>query len=356
MAFSQDVLTTALQRLLPGYTETFTTWHPLFDAVVKGKSREKVDAPYLEFVLTPGGPGVMTPMPTGNELIQSARRQESKRASALCSTIYYSFPVRLQDLRDANGKADIAKLFQSGPERSLMDMHETLAEQLAVGGTEGASNFITFNSDATYDPRGLGARTGIFSFEAASAQTDTVWGVQKNSITGWHNQYANITSFNSEGREKMRECYWDCEEQGSAGMGAPDLGFADRRTYANYVKDLDDQVQIVDRSTEAGDRAPTRYRSGIKFLGATIYAERRLKESAFSDTNAQAGVLYLINSGTWKQIYQGGPNGATDGNFAMEGPVRIPDRAAIKYEFVFNGGLYCPDLRCNGVVTGGGRA
>jgi hypothetical protein len=355
MGFSADVLRTSLQHLVPGYQETFTTWHPLWDKIVEGKKREKLKGPWLEFVLIPEGPGKATPMYTGDEKIQSRRRQSAVRGSAYCATVIYSYEVPLQDLRDASDAADIAKIIESYPERSLMDFKELLAKQFSVGGTDDAGNFITLNGDRTYDPRGRGARSGIINFEAAEDQTATVFGVAKNSIEGWHNQQSEITSFQDNGRAEMRECYWDCEEQGGVEGGAPDIGFSDRKTYANYVKDLDDQVQIVDRTTGEGDRSPRRFRKGIQFLDAVIYQDRRIKASEFTTAAAVAGVCYLLASDTWHMIYQGGSGPETNGNFELRGPIRVADKDAVKFEYVYNGGMYNSNLRNNGVIVGGGR-
>ena len=356
MAFSPDVLVTALQELIPGYSETFTKWHPAFDAIVKKGQKVTAKGPYREFALVPSGPGQITPILTGNEVIAGGRTMNSVRANPYAATMIYAYDVPGQDLREANGEMDLVQLIKRYPERAIMDFHERIAEQLVNGTGAGASSFPTFNGNVQYDPKGLGARRGMFEYAAPAAQNDVVFGVQKNSITGWHNQYRDITSFAANGRKHMRAAYYDASQEMANAEGDVDLLFGDRGSFDNYLEDLDDQVQIITPSTEAGDRAPSKLRQGAKFLGATFYSDQYIdiNNAVNAATPVANGLIYGIHSSTWHLYTMGHDAGMeTKGDFAQRGPIRHPTQDMWRYEYVLNMGMYCDQMRANGVVTGG---
>jgi hypothetical protein len=184
MAFSPDVLVTALQELMPGYSETFTKWHPAFDAIVKKGQKATAQGPYLEFALVPSGPGQITPILTGNEVIAGGRTMDSVRANTYAATMIYAYDVPGQDLREANGEMDLVRLIKRYPERAIMDFHERIARQLVSGDGAGAGSFPTWNGGANYDPKGLGPRQGMFEYAAPAAQNDVVFGVTKQGGAG----------------------------------------------------------------------------------------------------------------------------------------------------------------------------
>lgn len=358
MGFSHDVLTTALQKLMPGYSETFTKWHPAFDMIVKGGRRQRVEAPWVEFVIVPDGPGTLNARPTGQELVTAGRNENGVRGNVFVGTSIYAYAVPGQDLREAGGKADIAKIIQSYPDRALAHFHEIVAKQLVAGNVSNASNLPTWNGDATYNPKNLGARGGHFSFAPRDTQTGAVFGITRNSVAGWHNQQREVTSFKSDGREKMRDLKWDIQQEVSGEAFDADLIFCDRGTYRNYVKDLDQQVQIVETSfTRDGDRAKGKFRKGIHFDGAEMYQDTYITADAFTTAAAQEGVAYFIHSPAWHMIYQGGEGQTTPGNFSMDpNSPRIPsDRDEFIYWLILSMGLYCDAMRTQGVLVGGAR-
>ena len=360
MAFSPDVLVTALQELMPGYSETFTKWHPAFDAIVKKGQKATAQGPYLEFALVPNGPGQITPILTGNEVIAGGRTMDSVRANTYAATMIYAYDVPGQDLREANGEMDLVRLIKRYPERSIMDFHERIAKQLVSGDGAGTGSFPTFNGNATYNPKGLGPRQGMFEYLAPAAQNDVVFGVTKQGgaggLTGWYNQYRDITSFAGNGRAQMRAAYYDASQEMANADGDVDLLFGDRGSFDNYLEDLDDQVQIITPTTNAGDRAQSKLRQGVQFLGATFYADQYIDPAAAVNaaTPAANGLIYGIHSSTWHMYTMGHDAGMeTKGDFAQRGPIRHPTQDMWRYEFVLSMGMYCDNLRCNFAVTGG---
>ena len=161
----------------------------------------------------------------------------------------------------------------------------------------------------------------------------------------------------------MRAAYYDASQEMANAEGDVDLLFGDRGSFDNYLEDLDDQVQIITPSTEAGDRAPSKLRQGAKFLGATFYSDQYIDVTSAAistrDPGAVAspaanGLIYGIHSSTWHMYTMGHDAGMeTKGDFAQRGPIRHPTQDMWRYEFVLSMGMYCDNLRCNFAVTGG---
>ncbi len=87
MGFSPDVLVATLQEVLPGYTETFTTFHPAFEAIIAKGQKRKANGPWIEFGLVPGAPGQVTTLRSGTEVIAGGRRQDAERANASAASM-----------------------------------------------------------------------------------------------------------------------------------------------------------------------------------------------------------------------------------------------------------------------------
>lgn len=357
MSISADVLATALQELMPSYTEMFTSWHPIFQYVVQNGGLEKgvLGGPYREFTVVTGGPGNVTQIVHGSEIIQGGRNQTAQRGNAYAPRLIYAFDVPAKDLAEANGKMDFARILQAYPELAMSDFHDRLSTQLAMGTGTGVGGFTTLNGDTTYSPNGT-ARSGVLEFNAVGSQTNTVHGLSSSSVTGWENQWGNISGFTTDGRSKMREVYYACNRQGAQVMGKVDLLLGDEASYLAYLDDLDDQVRITAETTAAGDRAPNEIRRGVKFEDADFYLEDAIDVTGFSDTDADDGCIYMLNTATWKMFTLGHDAGKeTNGNFATRGPFRLPEQDLFRYEIVLNMGLHTISKRHNGVVVGGNR-
>ena len=175
MAISPDVLATALQDLAPGYSELFSIWHPLMERVVlKGNvDRATLKGPYREFVVVSDGPGTVTQVLTGSEVIAGGRRQNAQRGDTYAPRLIYAFDVPGKDMAEANGENDLARIIKRYPELALSDFHERIADQLGGGNsTAGVGGFLTLNGDQTYNPEGT-ARTGVFKYDICRAPAST---------------------------------------------------------------------------------------------------------------------------------------------------------------------------------------
>jgi len=354
MAISPDVLASALQELMPGYSELFVKWHPILEKVVlKGNlDRGVATGPYREFAVVTDGPGTVTQILTGSEVIAGGRNQNAVRGDTFAPRLIYAFDVPGKDLAEANGAMDLARIIQHYPELALGDFHERIARQVAVGDGLDVGGFLTLNGATTYNPNGA-ARAGALEFAAPAAQVNTVFGLPKPATSGWVNQYGDITSFATNGRSTMRQVYYAASRQGKT-MGPVDLLLGDEASYLNYIEDLDDQVRVI---KVEGDKAPANIRQGIKFLDADFYLEDSLDTSAaaFAGTTAANGCIYMMKTAAWYAYTLGhDANRETKGNFAVRGPFRIPEQDVFRYEIVLMMGMNTNQLRCNGVVTGGG--
>jgi len=357
MAISPDVLATALQEQLPGYTEQFTSWHPLFKKMVeKGNvERSTLQGPFRDFVIVTDGPGQVTQVNTGSEVIAGGRTQASQRGNEYGTRLIYSYDIPAKDLAEANGEQDVAKILENYPELALSHFHELISRQIATGDGAGVGGFMTFNGNTTYNPNGA-ARDGLINFAAAAA-SKTVHGIA-DTTTGWLNQFADDASsdFSANGRPLMRQVFYACQRQSAKVIGPVDCGFADPASYLNYVRDLDEDVRIVgDVTTTKGDHAGPDVRAGAKFLTATLYLEDDIEvgASAFSGSTAADGLIYFVPSGVMRMFLLGhSADKETKGFFDIRGPFRVPDQDMFRAEFILHANMHTISRRHLGAVTG----
>ena len=353
MAINPDVLATALVDLQPKFSALFTKWHPILDRIVKGGNvqRKALQGYQLEFTVLTDGPGAVTQIMSGNEVLAGGRRQNAHRGLAEASRMIYHFDVPGIDLALANGEMDLAEILKNYPTAGLDDFYERMASQIGTGNGSEVGGFTTLNGDTNYNPAGT-QREGALDFATAANQNQAVFGLMKqggaSGISGWYNQYANITDFGLNGRRRMREVYFECSRQGRS-SGPVDLMLGDPASYLNYLDDLDEHV----RTTKVeNDHVPGNVRQGVKFLEADFFLEEAIDTSAPAFT-ARNGVIYFLKTNTWR-LFTAGHNAKmeTKGFFDTRGPIRIPEQDMWRYELVLHMGLYCNQLRANGCVDG----
>jgi len=357
MAISPDVLATALQELMPAYSELFTLWHPLMEQIVlKGNmDRDVLTGPFREFVVVTDGPGQPTQILSGSEIIAGGRRQNALRGDTFAPRIIYAFDVPGKDLAEANGEQDLAKILKNYPELALSDFYERISNQIGTGNGAGVGGYLTLNGNTTYNPNGT-ARDGVFEYLSTTAQAaggKTVFGLTKSTTSGWVHQFEDITSFAVDGRPKMRKAFYAANRQGAKMQGPVDLLIGDEDSYLNYIEDLDEQVLV---STIKNDQAPGNIRQGMKFLTANFFLDDSIDRAAteFSGQPAAEGVIYMLKTSTWYMYTLGHDTRMeTKGDFAVRGPFRIPEQDLFRYEIVLNQGMHTNQLRCQAVVTGG---
>ena len=362
MAISPDVLATALNELMPSYSEMFVKFHPLMEKIMMNgnMTRDTLKGPRREFAVVTDGPGTVTQVNTGSEVIAGGRSQNAHRGNVLAPRLIYAFDVPGKDLAEANGEQDLARILQHYPELALSDFHERISNQLGTGNGNQVGGFATLNGNTQFNPDGT-ARDGFLQLSASSAKTVhglKCAGAGAGAISGWNNQYEDITSFAVNGRSQMRKAYFAASRQGKT-AGPVDLMIGDEASYLNYIDDLDDQVRVV---KVEGDKAPPLVRQGVKFLDADFFLDDSIdvSDAAFKDgagnaTAASDGIIYGLKTSVWHLFTLGhDANIETKGDFALRGPFRIPDQDIFRYELVLMMGLHTTQLRSNFVVTGAG--
>lgn len=357
MAISPEVLNDALQELAPTYSNLFERFSPVLQKIVdKGNiERNRLRGPFKEFRVITQGPGDVTQIVDGGEVLASTRKDITAKGNTYGSRLIYSFLVPDKDMAEAVGPTDVEHIIKQYPEAALMDFHQRISQQLMNGNGSNVGGFLTFNGDTTYSPQGTG-RTGVFDFSAEAGQSSTVFGLQKVSggTAGWFNGYRDISSMASDGISKIRQAYFGASRRGKM-SGPVDLLLADEVSYTNYIDLLDDRI-IVEDSVK-GEAGADDLKQGIKFLAATMYLEEFLDPtdtSVFTTAAPQGGVIYGLKTSTW-HMYTLGSDAKmeTAGDFAIRGPLRRPDMDAHQFEYVLYMGMFCDMLSANFAVTGG---
>lgn len=370
MAFSPDVLVTALQDLKSKYTELFLKGHPVLSYILdKGVTRYDMQGPYREFTVVTGGPGSATGLRTGSETLRSQRRNRGVRGNEYCYLYIYHYDVPGKDLDEANGKQDLARLLKAYPELAMGDARQRWSRQFVRGSASSAQDpdgtdadgFVTLNGSQTYNPQGT-ARTGVFQY--STTQTATVFGLPmanaaSNATTGWAHQYAHINSFALEGAKTARTLMTRASQEGKEiSSTSTDLVISDEGSYQNAVDYFDERVIVIDNLSYA----PAKYidREGIKFGKADWYWEPDIDitdTTSFSNANAQLGVAYMLNTSFWElMIMRNNPEAdATENMFSFGEAVRLPDQYAYQYRIMTYINPYCTSLRHQSLMTGGSQ-
>ena len=360
MAVSPDVVASALNELMPSYSELFVKYHPLLEKVLKGGNmdRASLKGPKREFAVVTAGPGTVTEIATGSEVIAGGRSQNAHRGTVIAPRLIYAFDVPGKDLAEANGEMDLARILQHYPELALDDFHTRISNQIGTGNGDGVGGFMTLNGTTTaaeFNPQGE-TRRGILQAVAPASQAETIHNLTQATTAGWSNQYQHITNFELNGRSQMRKAYYSASRQGKT-LGPVDLMLGDEGSYLNYIDDLDDAVRVAKIE---GDKAPSNVRQGVKFLDADFFLDDSIDVDAtdaaaanYFSTRAQAGIIYGMKTPTWYQFTLGHDAAVeTKGDFAVRGPFRIPDQDVYRYELVLMMGMHTTQLRSNFVVTG----
>ena len=251
---------------------------------------------------------------------------------------------------------DFANLIKNFPEIAIAEFHEQIAGQLGSGGSSHVPGFVTLNGQQTFAPNGT-ARSGLFEFAAPAAQTSTVHGLVSEGgsggVTGWYNQYEDVTSMASNGLYRLRRVFGKAQRVGKA-YGTVDLMLGDEASYLNYMEELSEPLRVA----KIEDKSPQNVREGLKCLTADCYIDDAFDPSGGKYSGAAVdGVVYGMKTGAWHMRAMGHDSGMeTKGNFESRGPIRVPDRDMWRYEIVFSAGIYTTMRRCNFAITGMGTA
>lgn len=357
MSFDKDILVASLQKIEASKGQLFDHYHPVISKILKKNGTPPVlDRAFTEFVLVPVSPERVTRMRHGTEIIKGGRRTGSVKGNSYAERIIYSYDVPIKMLADVSSKQELGRIIEMYPLRSRINFMERIVRQIVMGNEPDMGGILTLNGEQQYDPDG-NVRDGVFEFEDPANQTGSPFNVTKNSIPGWYHQRRHINGFDSEGRFRLRQAFYDCAEQGTMMRGRVDCMIADRGTYDNYVAELEGLIAI-DTKSITHDTAPgeDEFRDGVPFDKSgkvRMYSEQAIRLNEFSSADAQDGVVYGLNSRTWHMFRKGGGQNTTNGWFADKKVKEAERQEVLIHASVLHMGMYCDDLRRNFVVTGG---
>lgn len=377
MAISADVLASALQHLTPRFTELFLRGIPLF-AYLIGKQlgtgagggnleQFSLDGPYLEFNVLKGGPGQITAIRDGTELINSQRSQQLVRGNEYPFMHLYHYLVPIKDLMEAGGKNDLAKLISKYPEVAVAHNKQLVNRQIARGagssgsssGDQGTNGIFTLNGLHPYSPQGT-SRTGLFQFAAPASQTATVHGLamqgNASGVTGWYHQYDHVNSFRADGMRRWRAGVQKANQEGlMLQPGGIDLICSDQASFLNMLDAVDEKVVIIDK--EKYPLAQYLNRQGYKMDdGSDWYWDPDIDltdTTSFSTAATQAGVTYCLNTQFFKLLIQNqNKEAGGTGMFDMRPHIELPNQPAWQFRILSYWNVYCESLRNQLVLTG----
>lgn len=372
MGYSADILASTLQDLLPGYVDTFTAYHPLWDRIRKGGkfNKRKLKGPWVDFAVVTGGPGYAVTDRTGSTTLAGGRRQNAKRGLEYPARLIYHFNVPHKDLEEAESEYDLVDLVDNYGDTAMADLAERMARQVARGASSsgsdpeggGVDGFFTFNGSQTFAPQDASAgRSGLFQALAKGSQTNTVHGLPMSGagsdpVTGWEHQYAHIDSFDQHGRKVMRSTLQKADQEGAGLTGGMDLLVGDDGSYQNYLEDLDDQVQVA---VVENDKGKGKVRNGVKFLQADFFTDPAIDLSdttAFSDALMQTGVIYGMTTEDFEMIMLGSKGVNGEDFFRVEEPIRLSEAPMSHFRMSCYANIFCKQLRRQMLITGGANA
>lgn len=379
MAHSADVLASTLQDLAPKYSELFLKGIPLFSYIIGkqstsegtsgGLNKYKLKGPWHEFAVVKGGPGAMSTIQDGSELIRSTRRQQAVRGKEYPAFLAYHYQVPAKDLMLLGGPQDFVRIAESYPQYALADAKSIVSRQLARGASSagsdpvsnGANGIFTLNGSQSYSPEGT-SRTGLFQWAAKASQTGTVHDLPlhsaaTNPTTGWYHQYDNITSFGADGMKRYRTMVSTSNQEGLQleGKGV-DLVCCDLATYQNMLEAVGETIQTIDNASYP--LAEHLNRDGFKVGPVDWYWDPDIDitdTTAFTNANAQLGVAYVLNTSHFEVIFRSNEQVGGNGFFDMREHVLIPDQLAYQYRILSMFNVVCKSLRHQGVLTGGAQ-
>lgn len=355
MPVTQDALNLATIHLLPTLEDNFFDDHVMLKKfIMGGVDKRKSGGEYAAFDVVVDGPGSAVKIMGGGEAYSYGRRNITRQGRVYIPTHIYAYAVEGEAMRHAHGETGIKNLLQLYPEKAMKDLQQRIVSQVLVGNqaTANLDGFCTLNGDTTYNPDGT-ALNGLFDFAALAAQNQTVESLMKqsgvNGVTGWYNQYGNVTSFATNGKSTMRQVYSACQMRAGT-YGTPDLGITDSISLNNYYDSLDDQVRYASAiKGEEGRDMP----EGLMFHSMPIFVDVAMDDGSASFGHTTNGTMYFINTKTFFILTLGGDSEyETKGFFDVRGPFKLEGRDAWGWEIVTAFQPACRYLKANGCLEG----
>jgi hypothetical protein len=363
-----DVITATLPELAPTLTELFLSSHPALEQMFKSKRKAKGHR--QEFVVMTGGPGGVVKYSDGEETDDRVRTQNSRKGAEYGTRVIYRYRVPMKDLADIDGAQGVKDLIKQYPVLAIGDMSEGFIAQIMRGAaTSGAlpatlqdfDGVTTLNGGQTYEPEaGLGARAGIFQFQAPALQTATVHdlpsaGAGVSPTAGWYNQFLEIGN-SVELVPGLRAVHQLASTEGGSFLGKVDQMYADVNSYLNLLEELSQSVRTPTVNGDIVGSKGIATRDGVPFQGGTVFQEPAIDMSDATSwgANVGKGIIYGLNTSVIEAFNHGASTeDVTDGCMSYRKGIRVPGTDMIEYDIVFHGNFYTTNRRAHFALLGG---
>jgi len=311
MPVSLDVLNTTLADLYAqggNLQLTTVTRKPLMRQLMDKKriNRESVGGTFIERPFGAGSPAKGKRITIGTEVASLTRRQITKKYQSQTIRLFVPVTIPQRDLKQNDGKQGVVKLIKQYPMATAQQIGEDWEFYLLTGAYHNSGVSVIdspdFDGAATLNGAvtSTGGDTGWLQQAAPASQTGNVQGVARDNAINHVNQFAQITSFASDGMIKVASAY-DRAQQFSVGSG-PDFGFADDVTYSNLQIYSADNVRITDTDSavfgsNTGQFIPYK-QAKIYNVGVNLDPTNAsfTGTPGFSTSAVTGGVLYFLSS------------------------------------------------------------
>lgn len=358
MTPGENLLSSVITDMEPKYNLLFSDLSPFLREMVEKKriAHASAGAVSKEFLLVHGAPGTANTIVHGGEEIQGGMKKISVRGTESLVRSIVAFDIPRGELALSGTKQDMGRIVEAYPDLALLKAHDNYVKQTLTGTADaGYGGFTTWNGQSTYAPQGI-AKDGLFRDAALASQTGTVHGVVKQGgaggITGWGNQYRQITNFSNHGLRRIREMQSLLSRLGRKMKPTAEIGFTDATSYHNYISQLDGAVRYTADHPRSKDKYNVEDSEGVLIGRTRMYIEDLMDISTMGGDFTN-GAMFFISPETFELLL---PNQHKDlagtSFFGFNGPFRIPLQDLVRTELLLNFNSYCDNLRLNALITG----
>jgi hypothetical protein len=352
MAVNLELLNTTLADLRGPLEMSFAQDIRLMKEAERKSNISTEKGTYIERPIMGGSPSRATGVFVGDETLDTTRRKKINKYQVEPHRVVMAIAIPKRDMIMNSGKTGAIKMIKEYPKAAQEAFNIDLERYLLTGtvGTTGLAvdadqlyGWSTFNGQFAAGVN-TGTTNGLLDMVAVASQSDTVQNVAKSQSIYHYNQYADITSFASNGDEKLRAAYRAAAHFAKDPNGGPDFIVADDATFGRYTLSKKDivRLQIVGGKTDDGNLL-------VDNLGlGRMVASQHIVLTDFTG-DAADGVCYGINTDFWEWVWYQKP---TMSDF--EDRIANQDSVIAKLEMM--GGHVLTKFPAHFVVTGGGTA
>lgn len=233
-----NVLATTLPKIVPKVTHDIMRAHPFLVHCIRSGA----------FTIEDGGSDIRCPV----VLVDSTNTGSVG--------LYESFAVTPNDAPDTARYAgwpkyrfswtlDQTEIDQNKGPQKVIDLADTKQTQALHTFLAGISADLMTDGTAFPTKRLKGLET-FLEFATSADQTTaarTPGGISKATYTNWHNQYASMTAFGTDGLDAWNSVYRACSSQGLHN----DIVITDDEVYAFYEKEMSPKQSLFDKELAA---------------------------------------------------------------------------------------------------------